>query len=107
LQADEEGVYSTPNNISFVICVRNDCAKCKYRHEITRQYMLASGAFIIENPDKAGDANAMNLPAVESTLKVYSAILQRKPDAKWKPFDDLLKRQSQGKLDQSLRKQCK
>src|SRR6202158_6374375 len=35
-------------------------AKYKYRHEITRQYMLASGAFIIANPDKAGDANAMN-----------------------------------------------
>jgi hypothetical protein len=82
-------------------------AKYKYRHEITRQYMLAGGAFIIENPDKAGDTNAMNLAAVESTLKVYSAILQQKPDAKWKPFDDLLKKQSQGKLDESLRKQCK
>src|ERR1700687_5932485 len=35
-------------------------SKYKYRHEITRQYMLASGAFIIANPDKAGDANAMN-----------------------------------------------
>jgi hypothetical protein len=82
-------------------------AKYKYRHEITRQYMLASGAFIIANPDKAGDANAMNLAAVESTLKVYSAILQQRPDAKWKPFDDLLKKESQGKLDESLRKQCK
>jgi len=30
-------------------------AKYKYRHEITRQYMLASSAFIIENPDKAAD----------------------------------------------------
>jgi hypothetical protein len=43
-------------------------------------------------------------PAVESVLKVYSAILQQKPDAKWKPFDDLLKKQSQGKLDDALRK---
>lgn len=82
-------------------------AKYKYRHEITRQYMLASGAFIIENPDKAGDVNAMNLAAVESTLKVYSAILQQKPDAKWKMLDDLLKKQSQGKLDDAVRKHCK
>lgn len=82
-------------------------AKYKYHHEITRQYMLASGAFIIENPDKAGDVNAMNLAAVESTLKVYSAILQQKPDAKWKMLDDLLKKQSQGKLDDAIRKQCK
>jgi hypothetical protein len=82
-------------------------AKYKYRHEVTRQYMLASGAFLIENPAKAGDVAAMNVAAVESVLKVYSAILQQKPDAKWKPFDDLLKKQSQGKLDDALRKECK
>jgi hypothetical protein len=81
--------------------------KYKYHHEITRQYMLASGAFIIENPDKAGDTNAMNLAAVESTLKVYSGIVQQKPDAKWKTLDELLKKQSQGKLDDALRNQCK
>jgi hypothetical protein len=82
-------------------------AKYKYRHEITRQYMLASGAFLIENPAKGGDAAAMNVAAVGSVLKVYSAIVQQKPDAKWKTFDDLLKKQSQGKLDDALRKQCK
>ena len=82
-------------------------AKYKYRHEITRQYMLASGAFLIENPAKAGDVAAMNIAAVGSVLKVYSAILQQKPDAKWKTLDDLLKKQSQGKLDDALRKQCK
>jgi hypothetical protein len=49
----------------------------------------------------------MNVAAVESVLKVYSAILQQKPDAKWKTLDDLLKKQSQGKLDDALRKQCK
>ena len=81
-------------------------AKYKYRHEITRQYMLASGAFIIENPDKAGDTKAMNLAAVQSALKVYSGVLRQKPDAKWKPFEDLLKKQSQGKLDESLQKTC-
>ncbi|MGC1989619.1 MAG: hypothetical protein WA690_12660 [Candidatus Acidiferrales bacterium] len=47
-------------------------AKYKYRHEITRQYMLASGAFLIENPAKAGDVAAMNLAAVESVLKSSS-----------------------------------
>jgi hypothetical protein len=81
-------------------------AKYKYRHEVTRQYMLASGAFIIENPEKAGDTNAMNLAAVESVLKVYSGILQQKPDAKSKTLDDLLKKQTQGNLDASLRKTC-
>lgn len=79
--------------------------KYAYSHAITRQYMLASGAFIIENPGKAGDTKAMNLAAVESVLKTYQAILQQRPDSKAKPLDDLLKKQSQGKLDDSL-KEC-
>jgi|SRR5579862_3207709 len=79
--------------------------KYAYSHAITRQYMLASGAFIIENPDKAADTKAANLAAVGSVLKTYQAILQQKPDAKAKPLDDLLKKQSQGKLNDAL-KQC-
>ena len=79
--------------------------KYAYAHTITQQYMLASAAFIIENPGKAGDTKAMNLAAVESVLKTYSAILQQKPEAKAKPLDDLLKKQSQGKLQDAL-KQC-
>ena len=80
--------------------------KYTYSHTITRQYMLASAAFLIENPDKAADTNATNLAAVESVLKTYQGILQQKPDAKAKPLDDLLKKQSQGKLKDSVQKQC-
>jgi hypothetical protein len=79
--------------------------KYAYAHTITRQYMLASGAFQIENPDKAADAKATALAAVEIVLKTYQAIQKQKPDAKAKPLDDLLKKQSQGKLQDAL-KQC-
>jgi carboxypeptidase Q len=79
--------------------------KYVYAHTITRQYMLAAGAFQIENPDKAADTKATDLAAVESVLKTYQAILKQKPDAKAKPLDDLLKKQSQGKLNDAL-KQC-
>jgi hypothetical protein len=79
--------------------------KYAYAHTITRQYMMASGAFQIENPDKAADAKATALAAVESVLKTYQAILKQKPDAKAKQLDDLLKKQSQGKLNDAL-KQC-
>lgn len=79
--------------------------KYAYAHTITRQYMMASGAFQIENPDKAGDAKATALAAVESVLKTYQSILKQKPDAKAKQLDDLLKKQSQGKLNDAL-KQC-
>jgi hypothetical protein len=80
--------------------------KYAYSHTITRQYMLASGAFQIENPDKAADANATSLAAVESVLKTYQSILQQKPDAKAKALDDLQKKQSQGKLTDFVQKQC-
>ena len=79
--------------------------KYAYAHTITRQYMMASGAFQIENPDKVADAKATTLAAVESVLKTYQAILKQKPDAKAKQLDDLLKKQSQGKLNDAL-KQC-
>ena len=68
--------------------------------------MLASGAFVIENPDKAADAAATNLSAVQSVLKVYSAILQQKPGAKSKALDDLLKQQNDGTLGSAVRKKC-
>ena len=79
--------------------------KYAYAHTVVRQYMLASAAFQIENPDKAGDGKAIGLAAVESVLKTYQSILKQKPDAKAKPLDDLLKKQSQGKLNDAL-KQC-
>jgi hypothetical protein len=79
--------------------------KYAYAHTITRQYMMASGAFQIENPDKAADGKTVALAAVESVLKTYQAVLQQKPDAKAKPLDDLLQKQSQGKLKDAL-KQC-
>ncbi len=79
--------------------------KYAYAHMITRQFMMASGAFQIENPDKATDGKASALAAVESVLKMYQAILQQKPDAKAKRLDDLLKKQGQGKLKDTL-KQC-
>jgi hypothetical protein len=75
--------------------------KYSYSHLITRQYMLA-----IENPDKTGDTDAMNLSAVESVLKTYQSILQQKPDAKAKALDDMVKKQSQDKLKDFVHKQC-
>jgi hypothetical protein len=79
--------------------------KYAYAHTITRQYMLASTAFLTENPDKAADTKAANLSAVESVLRTYQAILKQKPGAKAKQLDDLLKKQNQGKLNEALR-QC-
>lgn len=59
-----------------------DGMKYAYAHMIMRQYGLASAAFQIENPDKVGDGKAITLPAVESVLKTYQAIVKQKPDVK-------------------------
>lgn len=80
--------------------------KYAYAHTIARQYMLASTAFLIENPDRVNDHNAMNLAAVESVLKAYTAILQQKPDSKAKDLDNLLQKQKQNKLVEYIQKRC-
>jgi hypothetical protein len=80
--------------------------KYTYAHAIMRQFMLASAAYLIENPDKANDRNAMNQAAIESVLKTYAAILQQKPDAKNKTIEDLLQKQKQGKLAEYVQKKC-
>ena len=81
--------------------------KYTYSHAITRQYMLASAAYLIENPGKTSDVGAMNQSAVESVLKTYQAIVQNKPDAKVKALDDLVKKEDQGKLRDSIPKECR
>jgi hypothetical protein len=78
----------------------------KYRREITRQFVLASGAYQIENPDRADDSMAMNAAALESVLKVYRILLQQRPGSGWKPLDDLLAMENQGRLQEAVRLQC-
>jgi hypothetical protein len=80
--------------------------KYAYAHTITRQFMLSSTAFLVENPDKMSDRNAMNLSAVESALKTYTGILQQKPDARAKLLDDLLQKQKKGKMAEYVQKRC-
>ncbi len=74
-----------------------------YRRRLARQYMLAGGAFVIENPGRAADSRALNLSALESVLKAYQAILKQKPDARAAQLDDLVKKQNQGKLADALK----
>jgi hypothetical protein len=77
--------------------------KYKFEPEIIAQLTFSGGAFVIEHPDKANDKIAQYLAGVEGALKAYSAILIAKPDAHSKPLDDLLQKQSQGKLADYVR----
>jgi hypothetical protein len=69
--------------------------------------MLASAAFVIENPDKAGDANALNQSAVPSVLKAYESILKDKPKDKSKDLDVLLQKRDSGQLVQAVQENGK
>jgi len=72
--------------------------KYKYRLEMGTQMMLSSAAFLIEHPDKVGDHLAENVGGMQGLLKAYSAIVKANPDAHAASLDDLLQKQSQGKL---------
>jgi hypothetical protein len=72
--------------------------KSTHRHTLSRQYMLATTAYTVDHPDAAGGSEAMGVAAAESVLKTYQAILKREPDARDKVLDDLVKKQSKGKL---------
>jgi hypothetical protein len=86
--------------------------KEKYAHasDLITQMLLSSGAFVIENPEKAQDDKAQYLAAVEGVLKAYQSIIREKPQATSKALDDLLQKQSQGGLADFVRetsKKCK
>jgi hypothetical protein len=66
-------------DISVTACLTplGDLSQKDYWHadEITAQYMLGIGAYIIEHPDQSNDPNAQQLAGVESALTAYRSIL--------------------------------
>jgi hypothetical protein len=71
--------------------------------EIWVQMMFSQLAFMIENPDKAKDRDAVFLAGVKGALKVYQAIQKDKPKTKLKSLDDLLAQEQAGTLDEAVR----
>ncbi len=72
--------------------------KKNYAGEIFLHWMFASGAYMIEHPDKAKDREAVFMAGVEGMLKTYEATLKAKPKAKWSFLDDLIQKRDSGKL---------
>lgn len=70
----------------------------KFRSELWAQLRLAGAVFYIEHPDQAGNHFGEHLAGMQSVLKAYSSMVKTNPDARSKPLDDLLAKQSQGKL---------
>jgi len=79
----------------------------KFRPEILNQMMLSSAAFLIEHPDKAGDHLAENVGGLQGVLKAYAAIVKSNPDARVQALDDMLEKESRGKLVEFAREAIK
>ncbi len=73
-------------------------SKKNYSTELVVQPLFSSAAFIIENPDKANDDEAVYLAGVEGALKAYEAILKAKPKARWAVLDEMIEKRNKGEL---------
>ena len=78
-------------------------ADYKYARQLAIATVFGNVAFMIEHPDKALDNTAGFTAGVESALRAYKAILKAEPLAKSRTMDDLLQKQSQGKLVETVR----
>lgn len=72
--------------------------------DILVQYVLAMGAFIVENPSKADDIEAQQVVGVESALTAYRAMRAARTDQQSPAMEKLLALQSQGELPDFVRK---
>ena len=89
-------------DVSVTICAGplTKMSEKDYVHspEITFQYSVAMGAFIIENPEKSKDPDAQQLAGVESALNAYRVMRTAQPDDKSPALEKLLGLQSKGEL---------
>jgi hypothetical protein len=77
---------------------------------ISTQMLFSSAAFIIENPKKAKDQQAVYLAGVDGALRSYEAILKKDPQVRWPSVEGIIELRNRGKLDDYVRqamKKCK
>jgi len=72
--------------------------------EIVVQYMLGMAAFVIENPSKSNDPDALQLAGVESALNAYRSTRVTQPNDSSPKLDELLGMKSHGELPGFVRK---
>lgn len=70
----------------------------RYSPTLFGVYVMAMGAYTIEQPEKAKDPAQQFQAGVEAALRAYQTILKTDPDATSDDLDDLLARQRAGTL---------
>ena len=72
--------------------------------------MASEAAYVIENPDKAKDKDAVYMAGMEGALDAYQAIRAKDPSFKAKRLDEFDQKRTDGKLAEavaSATKKCK
>jgi hypothetical protein len=62
----------------------------KYERYVMASYVLSMGAFILKNPKKAPDQNAVWRAGVDGMLDTYQEIIRKRPNEYDAYYDDLL-----------------
>ena len=71
--------------------------------DVSTQMLYSGAAFMIENPKKKNDQQAVYLAGLDGALKSYEAILKREPQARWPFVDGLIEKRDQEKLDEYVK----
>lgn len=77
--------------------------KGDYEAELVGQLAFSQAKFIIQNPDKAQDTDALYLAGVEGALRTWQSIKAAKPKAKFPLMDELLQKQQAGTLTEYVK----
>jgi len=93
-------------DLAFSICPANMPWNDKYEHssDLAAVGMTATVAFVIQHPDEGKDAATAGVAAMESMLRAYQKIVEQEPQAHSKEMDDVIEIQSQGKLEEYVRR---
>ena len=70
----------------------------KYEPQMMAAHVITMGAFIVKNPKKATDQNAVWRAGVEGMLNAYESILRKQSDAHDDFYDDLIQQRSDDNL---------
>lgn len=82
-------------------------ARGEYHSELFTQMTFSSAAFVVENPEKAGDDAAVFRAGLEGTLRAYESIRKYQAAVRHQHLDDLLKKRTAGELDDFVHKNSK
>jgi hypothetical protein len=97
-------------DITVTLCnVLGDTKRFKgdYESELFGALMFAQTKFIIENPDKAKDDEAIYLAGAEGAVRTWQSMKAAKPKAKFPLMDELLEKQKAGTFVEHVKENIK